>query len=56
MCVGTNILQLARLLKERADSLIKYIFAMRNFIKNQVRHDKRRVTSRGGEKHCGVMR
>ena len=49
-CVSRHIiLQLARLLKERAESLIKYISSMRDFIKNQVRHLKKRVPSHGGK-------
>ena len=43
------ILQLARLLRERAESLIKYISTLRDFIKNQVRHHKKSVPSRGGK-------
>ena len=50
------ILQLARLLKERAESLIKYIFSKRDFIKNQVRHHKKRVPSCGGTQWRGISR
>ena len=45
------IFQLARLLKERAESLIKYISSMPDFIKNQLRHGKKGITSRSGEKY-----
>lgn len=49
MCRDKQYSRFSRLPKERAESLIKYISSTRDFIRNQVRHRKRRVTSRGGQ-------
>ena len=56
MYVETIILQLARLLKERAESFIKYIFSMRDFIKNQVRHHKKVCSIVQWQKNRAVAR
>ena len=49
MCRDKQYCRFARLPKERAESLMKYISSTRDIIDSQVRHRKRRVTSRGGQ-------
>ena len=44
------------LLKERTESLIKYISSMRNFIKNQVYYHKRRIILLDGKRNCAIAK